>query len=252
MRVLPSVCCLAAALALPAAGRAEVITPDTIARPAPGNVGSANGTPVASPADLVSNQYAGAGLVFPPQVGSFPGINPTVVITGIGGANVWAPALTSEAVAGRVAVVDYRTTITGQLLHPTSSLSVEVVGPFGETLSAYDSHGHLLGFARLTGPTGPHGGTVLTIGGADISTFTVTGPLLMDGGAPGCIGPPPAPAPWGIAEVQTASAHAPEPATWLLAGLGALGAGAFSARRQLRRAGRGNRAGMDRSASLPL
>jgi hypothetical protein len=216
------ICCLAAVLLVPASVRADLITPDTIVRPPPTTLNSANGTPVVWAADLVSNQYATAGLVFPPQPGPVPGVSPTVVITSLGGVSVWAPALTTEAVADRAAVIDYRGTITGQLSHPAGGLSVEVIGPFGETLSASDSHGHLLGFANLSGPTGPHGGTLLTIEGQDISTFVVTGPLLMDvaGTSRASVA---SPQPWGIAEVQTPVTHAPEPSAWLLAVLGVLG-----------------------------
>jgi hypothetical protein len=220
MRVVLCVCSVATVLVVATAARADLITPTTILAPPQSVVGSADGTPITSSAYLVSNQYAGAGLIFPTLPGPVPGTGPTVAITSLGGVTVWAPATFTEAMADRIAALPYRGTITGQLVHPTGRLSMEVIGPFGETLSAYDSHHHLLGFSKLTGPAGPHGGTLLSIQAPDIASFTVTGPLLM-----ACPVPHWTPPPWGIAEVQTSTAaHAPEPASWLLGALGGLGA----------------------------
>jgi MYXO-CTERM domain-containing protein len=237
MRLLPPLCCLAAVLAVPAVVRADVITPDTILRPPPATVGSANGTPVTSAADLVRNQYAGVGLVFPPQPGTIPGISPTVVVTSLGGVSAWAPAMTTEAVAGRVALVDYHNAITAQLTHPAAGLSVEVVGAAGETLIAFDSHGHQLGFGQASATPGPHGGSLLTVVGQDVSSFTVVGPLVPGSNVANL----PQPQPWGVAQVETSAAHAPEPASCLLAGLGLLGLGAFAVGRRRKSSGLGKR-----------
>jgi hypothetical protein len=217
MRVVPLLCVTAAVL-VPAAARADLIMPASVPVPV---VGSAQNTPVPTASYLVTNQYAGPGVVFPPGMGAIPGTGPTVVVTSMGGVDVWVPATRTEAVADRVAVVDYRGTISGQLLHPAGALTVEVVGAPGEVLSAYDPNGHLIGFAPLTGLPGPHGGTLLTIQGPDISSFVVTGPLLM--GADAAWPWPPAPQPWGVAGVQFTPVTAAEPAAWMLAVLGAAG-----------------------------
>src|SRR5262249_27031957 len=77
--------------------RAALITPDSILRPPPAAVGSANLTPITSAADLVNTQYAALGLTFPAAPGTVPGLGPATAITSIGGVAVWAPASRTEA-----------------------------------------------------------------------------------------------------------------------------------------------------------
>jgi hypothetical protein len=225
MRLALSAYCIALVLVLPAWSRADLITPDSIVRPPPATVGSAPGTAVTTLADLVANQYAAVGVQFLSPPGPVAGTGPAVVVTNLGGVDVWASATRTEAMADRVAVLDYRSAINGQLAQPTNALTVEVVGT-GASLLAFDHDGHQLGFGQATGQAGPHDGQLLTVQAAGISSFVVTGPLLMDP-----LPPLPVPQPWGVAEVLTAPISAPEPAGWLLAVVGAGGAVAAWRRR---------------------
>jgi hypothetical protein len=215
---------LTAVLALAGPLSADVITPDAILRPPPGNVGSAQGSIITSLDNLVTTQYATHGLIFPAVLGSPPGTGPAVAITSLGGVNVWAPAGRTEAMPFP-AVLDYRNSITGQLVKPVNSLTLEVIGVSGGMLSALDSTDHLLGTSWFGNHTGPHGGTLLTVNAVGISAFTITPPLL-----PLAF---PQPQPWGVAEVAfTPAPHAPEPGTLLLALLGALGLAVGSRQRR--------------------
>jgi hypothetical protein len=213
-----------------------MITPNSIPSPPPA-VGPTQGAPVPAATDLVVDQYAGLGLRFPTQPGALPGMGLSVAVVRLAGVDAWAPATLTEAVAGRVASLDYSRSITGQLGRPTGSLSVEVVGGTGETLFAYDSHGRLVGSAIFFGGRpGPHGGELLSVQGADIRSFTVPAPLLpLAAGSSPLPFPFPPPQPWGVAEVQVVAA--PEPASLALAALGlglALSAGVGRARRARR------------------
>jgi hypothetical protein len=164
------------------------------------------------------DQYGGLGLRFPVQPGALPEMELSTAVVRLAGVDAWAPATLTEAVAGRVASVDYGHSITGQLSRSTGSLSVEVVGIAGETLMAFNGHGQMVGSAGLSGQPGPHGGRLLTVQGADITSFTVTEPLLPLADAIVLPFPFPPPQPWGVAEVDFTSA--PEPASLALAALG--------------------------------
>jgi hypothetical protein len=74
----------------------------------------------------------------------------------------------------------------------------------------------------------PNGGKLYTFQpGSGITSFSVFAPVLDP--QPGAPAPNPA---WGVAEVSFTLAHAPEPSSLLLAGLGVLGVAArFSWRR---------------------
>jgi hypothetical protein len=206
-------------LGLPArTATADVITPDSIVRPPPGTLGSANFTPITSSSDLVTTQYAGLGLTFPVLPGPVGGLGATTAITNIGGTDVWAPASRTEAVATSVAVINYGNSITGQLARPTASLTVEFVGPGLGVLSAFDKSGNLLGTSFSLAGTGPHGGELMTVSAVDISSFTLSGPLL-----PLADIVPPFGLPWGMAEVDFTAVEAPEPGALTLCALGALG-----------------------------
>jgi hypothetical protein len=214
----------AAVLSLPAAARADFITPDSIVRPPPGTVGSAGFSVITSPADLVTSQYLGKGLDFPSLPGPFPGTGPTAAIANLNGTDAWVPAFRTEAMPGRVAVVNYLSPLMGRLVQPgtltssaVNSLTVEVLGVPGVTLSAFGG-GHLLGSASGGSGTGPHGGELLTVTAPGITAFSVRGPLVPLGGRPGT----PLPPAFGLAGVELTLAEAPEPGGLTLAALGLL------------------------------
>jgi hypothetical protein len=214
------------------AGRAEPITPDSVRRPPPADVAG----PVWSFDDVVTGQYAGLGLSYPFVPDGPPPLGEVAVVTRVGGADAWSPASRTEAMAFP-AVVDYGLSLSGQLVVPgtptpaaAASLTVEVVGGGPGALSAFDGGGRLVGVAAA-GPAGPHGGTLLTVSGAGITSFRLSD--VRPAAGPG---PVPAAAPWGVAQVEFTPPPplaAPEPGVLALAGLGVLGlsAGAWGRRR---------------------
>ncbi len=106
-----------------------------------------------------------------------------------------------------------------------SSVTLEILGR-PVTADFFNTHGQLLGTASL-GSTGPHGGHLYTFTGPGISSFSVFAPVIDP--PPGAASPTLAINPaWGVAEVSFTPAHAPEPSSFILAGLGALGVAACS------------------------
>jgi hypothetical protein len=230
---------LAAALALwAAAARADFVTPDSIQRPPPGDVGPADFTRIFSAADLVTGQYAGRGLLFPSRLGAVPGTGPTAAVTDLGGIDVWAPAVRTEATPW-AGVLDYSSTLSGALVRKggpaaASSVTVEVLGSalFGYRLSAFGPGGKLLGWDATPAGVGPHGGRLLTVQAQGITAFQVSrDPLIFP------LEPPvPAPfVPWGVAGVAFAP-EAPEPCGLVLAGAGLAALAGYGWRRRRRAA----------------
>jgi hypothetical protein len=216
--------------------RADIITPDSIAHP-PGAVGSANFTPIYSPGDLATTQYKGLGLNFSSTGGS------TTALTNLNGVNVWAPAEPvghpNVQVAGGppvnypIAQLNYNGTWGGaSFVQPgtqtptmVSSVTLEILGR-PVTVDLFNAQGQLMGTASLGG-MGLHGGQLYTFAGSGISSFSVVAPVIDP--PPGAMAINPA---WGVAEVSFTAAHAPEPSSLVLAGLGVLGlAGRFGWRR---------------------
>jgi hypothetical protein len=217
--------------------RADVITPDSIANP-PGAVGSANSTPV-NANNLVTTQYAGLGLNF----------SSGAAITNLNGVNVWAPAeplmQPQSRISGGppvnfpVAQISYNGTWSGgnfvlpgtQTPTAVSSVTLEIIGR-PVTVDFFNAQGQLLSIAALGG-TGPHGGQLYTFSGSGVSSFSVFAPVIDP--PPGAASPTMAINPvWGVAEISFTLAHAPEPSSLLLAGLGALGLAARYGRRRAR------------------
>jgi hypothetical protein len=208
--------------------RADVVSPDSIVRPPPGTLGSANLTPITSAADLVTTQYAGLGLTFPAPPGPPAGMGSTTAISRLRVADVWVPATRTEAVASSVGFINYASTLTGALgLTPASALTVEYIGPGVGVLSVFDKGGHLLGTTFAGGVVGPHGGVLLTLTDPGITSFTVGPPLLPLAGAF-----PPVGLPWGVAQVSFTPASAPEPGALTLCAVGALGLAGCARRRR--------------------
>jgi len=207
--------------------RADVITPASIAHP-PAAVGWANGTPIYAN-NLVTAQYAGLGL-------NFTG---GAAITNLNGVNVWAPTEPLQQPLIRsipggpplhfpVARVSYNGTWGGasfvqpgtQTPTTVSSVTLEILGR-PVTVDLFNAQGQLMSAASLGG-TGLHGGQLYTFTGSAISSFSVFAPVIDP--PPGAASPTMAINPaWGVAEVSFTPAHAPEPSSLILAGLGALG-----------------------------
>jgi hypothetical protein len=206
-------------------------------------VGWANGTPVYAN-NLVISQYAGLGLNF----------RDTAAITSLNGVNVWAPTqllvtpLIRTVPGGSpppfpVATISYNgpwngaSFVQGGTGTPTtvSSVTLEILGR-PVTVDLFNAHGLLMGAASLGG-TGLHGGRLYTFTGSDISSFSVFAPVIDP--PPGAASPMMAINPaWGVAEVSFTPAHAPEPSSLILAGLGALGIAARFGWRRVRLAAR--------------
>jgi hypothetical protein len=213
--------------------RADVITPSSIANP-PGAVGWANGTPVYAN-NLVTAQYAGLGLNF----------TAGAAITNLNGVNVWAPTepllqpLFRTIPGGPppfpVARISYNGTWGGasfvqpgtQTPSTVSSVTLEILGR-PVTIDLFNAQGQLMGTASLGG-TGLHGGQLYTFTGSGISSFSIFAPVIVP--PPGAMAINPA---WGVAEVSFTPAHAPEPSSLILAGLGALGLAARFGWRRVR------------------
>jgi hypothetical protein len=225
---------LVAVLTMATEARADVITPDSIAHP-PGAVGSANGTLVFA-SNLVTAQYAGLGLNFASGA----------AITNLNGVNVWAPTQPllqplSRTIPGGpplpfpAARISYNGTWGGatfvqpgtQTPTSVSSVTLEILGR-PVTVDLFNAQGHLLGTASLGG-MGLHGGRFYTFTGSGISSFSVFAPVIVP--PPGAMAINPA---WGVAEVSFTPAHAPEPSSLILAGLGALGVAARFGWRRVR------------------
>jgi len=218
--------------------RADVITPASIAHP-PAAAGWANGTPVYTN-NLVTTQYAGLGLNFASGA----------AITNVNGVNVWAPTESllrplSRIIAGGpplhfpVARISYNGTWGGasfvqpgtQMPPTVSSVTLEILGR-PVTVDVFNAQGQLMG-AASQGGTGLHGGQLYTFTGSGISSFSVLAPVIDP--PPGAASPTMAINPaWGVAEVSFTPAHAPEPSSLILAGLGALGLAARFGWRRVR------------------
>jgi len=217
-----------AALAFTTAARADFVTPDSIPQP-PAAVGSAPLTPIYSPADLVTNQYIGRGLLFPTVLEAPPGVRAgtTAAITNLGGFDVWAPAYWSQG-APWAAEISYGG-LTIQLVKPGTttpttvrSVTVEVLElPNLDSvgLEAFDREGRILGSTDTPSGSGPHGGVLLTLAASDISSFEVSSLAHVDGSTTG--GAPPDLPVWGAAEIEFTPSSAPEPSGLALAVLGA-------------------------------
>ncbi|HEY7425626.1 MAG TPA: PEP-CTERM sorting domain-containing protein [Gemmataceae bacterium] len=223
------------------AARADVITPDSIANP-PSAVGSANGTSVYA-GNLVTGQYAGMGLHF----GS------GAAITNLNGVNVWAPtemlAQPASHIAGvppvnlPAAQISYYGTWGGaSFVVPgttapavATSLSVEIMGnPLASVLVHYANNPGVAIPASIVVASEPNGGRLYTFQpGPGITSFSVFAPVIDP--PPGAASPAMAINPaWGVAEISFTLAHAPEPSSLVLAGLGAIGLAARFGRRRTR------------------
>lgn len=206
------------------AAQAAMITPDSIPNP-PSAVASANFTPVYA-SNFVTTQYNGLGLNF----------SGGATITNLNGVSVWAPTESLMQPLSRIsggpppnfptAQLNYYGTWSGinfvqpGTLKPSmaTSLSVEIIGR--QNLGFWVQYANSPNATAVT-PTKaasePNGGTLYTFAaGPGITSFTVTAPVPVD--PPMKINPQ-----WGVAEVSIALAHAPEPSSLVLAGLGALG-----------------------------
>jgi hypothetical protein len=210
------------------AARAEMISPNSIPNP-PSPVGSANLTRIFSTSNLVTTQYAGQGLNFDSQNFSL------MAITRLNGVTVWAPAtlvanplfvinphfgvknppigmIDYSGQWGKVSFVLPGTRTPAE----TSSVTLDIIGR-GVSVNFFNSHGTWLGSATPEG-SGPYGGQLYTFTSSQINSFTVSAPILDP--LPHIPQPNPA---WGVAEVSFAPLHAPEPSSFVLAGLGVLG-----------------------------
>ena len=214
------------AVALPAVARADYVGPDSIPQPPPA-VGSAEGTPIHSPADLVTNQYAGRGLLFPTVSLGGP-LGMSAAVTNLSGVAVWAPASWSQGGSG-TATIDY-SDLTVHLVKPgttlsmsVGSLTVEVLGNAAAVgLFALNAHGGEVGSALTPDGTGPHGGTLFTVDAPDISGFVLGGyghiaSVNHSAASFAVVGPNV----WGLAGVEFRPVAAPEPGGLVLAGFAA-------------------------------
>ena len=237
--------CLAALAAglLSGAARADLITPDSIPQPPP-LVGSAEGTPIYSAADLVTNQYVGRGLLFPTvQIG--PGqYGGAAALTKLGGVAAWAPARPQQGEPWAAEIDYFQLTIQPVkpgTTTPTTvrSVTVELVGTdYHVGLFGLDANGGGLGGTTTPVGTGPHGGELLHFSGEGISSFEVTGVFDPPAGRAGADTPAIAFG-WGVAGVEFTPATAPEPGTLALAGVGALALAGWTWRRRTPRAALG-------------
>ena len=188
------------------AAHADLITPDSIPNP-PTPVASAQGTPLFANNVVLPTQYAAVGLDF----------SRATAITRLNGVSVWAPI--GVAVGGATAVIDYVHTLSGSMVtrgsvnsRTVSSLSIDIVGLAGTpSLGVYGLNGQPLNIIPvLQSKPGPDGGQVWTFTGSGLSAFWVEPPAQSNSA-------------WGISEVSFTTASTPEPSSFLLAGLGALG-----------------------------
>jgi hypothetical protein len=202
------------------------VTPDSIPQPPP-LVGSAESTPIYSPADLVTNQYVGRGMLFP-TVPVWPGkFGTTAALTKLGGVDAWTPAFWKRG-APWAAEIDYGSE-TIQVVKPGTttpttvrSVTVEIVGAASDVgLIGLNARGGELGLTTTPVGTGSHGGVLLTLSGADISSFEISIVAHIAGFA--ADDAPAGPSGWGVAGVEFAPAPdtAPEPCGLALAGFGA-------------------------------
>lgn len=216
------------------AAQAAMITPDSISTP-PSAVGSANFTPVYA-GNFVTTQYNGLGLNF----------SGGAAITNLNGVSVWAPTESLMQPMSRIsggpppnyptAQINYYGTWRGiNFIQPgtlkpgaATSLSVEIIGR--QNLGfwvQYANNPNMATVAPAKAISEPNGGTLYTFAaGPGITSFTISAPVPVD--PPMKINPD-----WGVAEVSITLAHAPEPSSLLLAGLGALGLAASFRRRRI-------------------
>jgi len=201
------------------AARAEMITPDSIPNP-PTAVAPNNGTPD-NTSNLVSTQYAGLGLMLH-----------GAVITSLDGVSMWVPSTQSSnpSPGGSVGAINYLSSLGGSLVSPgssnpttVSSLSLTTFGLIGTpTLKVNGLNGQSLNIVPvLQSGVQIFGLQEWTVTGPGISSFSISAPNNQNG-------------PWGVAGVSftPTTATAPEPSSFVLAALGALG---LAARRRWRR-----------------
>ena len=201
---------LAVAFALAAsAARAEMITPNSIPNP-PSAVGSTNGTLVYS-SNYVTNQYASLGLQFS-----------GTAITQLNGVSVWTPLGIAASDPAPAGAINYGWGLSGSLVSPgssnpmtVSSLSVDVMNLSGIPTVSVNGDGQLSSIVP-TYNVGPGAGVseVWTFTGTDITGFSISPPST--GGE------------WGVSGISftPTTATAPEPSSFILAVVGALGVAA--------------------------
>jgi len=231
-----------AALAFTTAARADFVTPDSIPQPPPA-VGSANQTPIPSASDLVMNQYSGRGLLFPfsPDAGragvEIGAIYDTAAVTQLAGSNVWAPALSITDGSHIERDLAYPSLLTLQFVRPggttsttVSSVTVDVLhlpNTLPLELIAMDRNGDVVGDITASSGMGPHGGELLTLGAANISSFQLAYEASIEPESREEV-------PWGVAGIAFTPSPAPEPCGLALAGVGAVALAGWTWRRAWR------------------
>ena len=211
-----------------ALARAGVITPDSIASPPTAVTPLAQGTAVL-PAQQASDQYAGLGLLFG-----------NAAIGEINGVKVWVPTLNPfdpdhpppsnslNFVAPAFVLAGVNVPGNRDAPAKTDLFRAEFVFDAGVTgtpvMVATDMHfGMQLKSVQSIG-TGPHGGVLEELQGANMSIFGMSGMPAAETTN------------WGIAEIEigplTAVQTAPEPGTLALAVLGSLSVIGYLRRRR--------------------
>jgi hypothetical protein len=215
---------LAASLLAAVPATAAYITPDSIVRPPPATYPGVAGTPVAE-SDYVTTQYAGLGVVFPVRVLT-PNVTYATAIASVNGVNVWAGLLRYDTSAGATGslTMDALGSVTGNFIHPTSSVAVDFVweGSALGILSAFRADGSVED-AVLDAGTGSHR---LSLSGGGFTWFSASvTPDLGDVGT--------RPFAWGVARVEIPGIPkptAPEPGALAIALTGILGLATLYAR----------------------
>jgi hypothetical protein len=199
--------------------KADIVTPDSIFPTPLVTTPTVAGTTV-DPAGVVTNQYAGHGLLFQSSA-----------LGMIGDTKAWVPMvfLILDPAPGHPPGIERFINYPGFInISPSSqsfsSLSITFVGlPLGAgNVQAFDNQGNLLrnGFALIAGKSGQTTATLSGIGaGTDIE---ITNSTNSD-------------TPWGISQIEWRTQAAPEPASLVLVGIGVLPLGIVAWRRRVRR-----------------